>query len=80
MTRRSSFRFPPVRSQRTFSSGGNTLMIRRILPIVYLVIGVLVASQHGYLTSLSTIGRIVSAALAILLWPLVLIGIHLTIA
>ena len=55
-------------------------MIRRILPIVYLVIGVLVASQHGYLTSLSTIGRIVSAVLAILLWPLVLIGIHLTIA
>jgi hypothetical protein len=55
-------------------------MIRRILPIVYLVIGVLVASQHGYLTNLATIGRIFSAVLAILLWPLVLIGIHLTIA
>jgi hypothetical protein len=54
-------------------------MIRRFIPIVYLIIGVLVASQHGYLTSLSTIGRIVSAALAIVLWPLVLIGLHLTI-
>ena len=55
-------------------------MIRRILPIVYVVIGVLVASQHSYLTNVSTIGRLVSAVLAVLLWPLVLIGVHLAIA
>jgi hypothetical protein len=54
-------------------------MIRRILPIVYLLIGVLVAAQHGYLTNMTALGRILSAVLAIVLWPLVLFGIHLTI-
>jgi hypothetical protein len=55
------------------------MMIRRIVPIVYLLIGVLVASQHGYLANVTTPGRILSAILAIVLWPLVLFGIHLTI-
>jgi hypothetical protein len=54
-------------------------MIRRILPIVYLLIGVLVAAQHGYLTNMTTLGRVLSAVLAIVLWPLVLFGVHLTI-
>ena len=55
-------------------------MIRRIVPIVYLLIGVLVASQHGYLAHVTTLSRIVSAVLAVVLWPLVLLGIHLNIA
>ena len=54
-------------------------MLRRIVPIAYLLIGVLVAAQHHDLTSLSTVGRIATAILAILLWPLVLLGLHLTI-
>ncbi len=54
-------------------------MLRRILPIVYLVVGVLVASQHGYLAHLNTVGHLFSAFLAIILWPLVLLGISLTI-
>jgi hypothetical protein len=54
-------------------------MLRRLIPIVYLLIGILVAAQHSYLTNLSTAGRIASAVLAILLWPLVLLGLHLTI-
>jgi hypothetical protein len=54
-------------------------MLRRILPIAYLLIGVLVAAQHHDLTNLSTVGRIVTAVLAILLWPLVVVGLHLTI-
>jgi hypothetical protein len=55
-------------------------MIRRIVPVVYLLIGVLVASQHSYLTNLTTLNRILSAVLAVVLWPLVLLGIHLNIA
>jgi hypothetical protein len=54
-------------------------MIRRILPLVYLVIGLLVAAQHSYLTHLNTASRILSAVLAILLWPLVLLGVNLTL-
>jgi hypothetical protein len=54
-------------------------MLRRIVPLVYLVIGVLIAAQHNYLAHLSTVGRVLSAALAIVLWPLVLFGVHMTI-
>jgi hypothetical protein len=55
-------------------------MIRRILPLAYLVIGLLVAYQHSYLTNLTTINRVVSAVLAVALWPLILLGIHLNIS
>lgn len=54
-------------------------MLRRIFPIVYLLIGVLVASQHGYLAHLNTISHLFSAVLTIALWPLVLLGINLNI-
>jgi len=54
-------------------------MLRRVIPIVYLVIGIVVAAQRQDLTSLSTLGRIATAVLAILLWPLVLLGVNLTI-
>jgi hypothetical protein len=54
-------------------------MIRRIIPLAYLVIGLLVASQNSYLTNLTTVGRILSAVLAVLLWPLVLLGVQITI-
>jgi len=55
------------------------MLLRRIVPIVYLVIGVVVAAQHNYLAHLNTASRILSAVLAILLWPLVLFGVHLNI-
>lgn len=48
--------------------------------VIYIIIGVLVAMNQGYLTSLGTISQIVSALLAILLWPLALLGINLTVA
>lgn len=54
-------------------------MLRRIFPIVYLLIGVLLASQHGYLTPLNSISHLFSAVLAIVLWPLVLLGVSLNI-
>ena len=52
---------------------------RRLLILVYVVIGVIVASTHGYLSNLNTIRRLASAVLAIVLWPLVLLGIDLHI-
>jgi phosphotransferase system glucose/maltose/N-acetylglucosamine-specific IIC component len=55
-------------------------MIRRILPVVYLVIGLVVAANGGYLTALKSVGGVLSALLAILLWPLVLFGVHFAIA
>ena len=49
------------------------------LGIVWLVIGVAVAATHDYFEKLNTIRLILSALLAVLLWPLVLLGIDLHI-
>jgi hypothetical protein len=66
-------------SRQPFLTRRNGTMLRRLVPIVYLVIGILVAAQRQDLTSLSTLGRVATAFLAILLWPLVLLGVNLTI-
>jgi hypothetical protein len=64
---------------RSLLPGRHGTVLRRIIPVVYLLIGVLVAAQHNDLTHLNTAGRILSGALAILLWPIVLLGVQLTI-
>jgi hypothetical protein len=48
-----------------------------LVSIVYLVIGLIVASGHGFFTNLNQVMPIVSAVLAVLLWPLVLLGVDL---
>jgi hypothetical protein len=45
--------------------------------IIYIVIGIFVAANRGYLGDLSTISGIFSALLAIILWPLLLFGVNL---
>ncbi len=45
--------------------------------IVWLVVGVLIASAHHYLAHVATIKLVASALLAIVLWPLLLVGINL---
>jgi hypothetical protein len=52
---------------------------RRLLVIAYLVIGLVVAAQDNYLENLNNVRRVVSAVLAILLWPLVLLGFDIRI-
>jgi hypothetical protein len=54
-------------------------MIRSIISFVYLVVGVLVANSHKYFVHLSTLKPLVSAALAIVLWPLIIVGVNLHI-
>jgi hypothetical protein len=44
--------------------------------IVYLVIGVFVAGAHHYFNHADALKPVVSAALAVLLWPLLLLGIN----
>jgi hypothetical protein len=48
-----------------------------IVGIIYLIIGLIVASGHGYFTNLNRTMPILSAILAVLAWPLVLIGLDL---
>jgi len=47
--------------------------------LVYLVVGVVVASSHHYFAHASTLKPLLSALLAVALWPLLLVGIHLHI-
>lgn len=51
----------------------------RLLGLVYVVVGVFVAASEDYLENLETARRVLSALLAILLWPLLLLGIDLQI-
>jgi hypothetical protein len=49
--------------------------MRSIGLIVYVVIGVAVAAAQDYLGDVGSIGDIVNLLLAVLLWPLVLLGV-----
>lgn len=48
-----------------------------IVGVVYLVIGLIVASGHAYFVHLTAVTPILSAILAVGLWPLVLLGVSL---
>jgi hypothetical protein len=52
-------------------------MFRNILLVAYVVVGVVVASSHHYFVHLSGAKPILSAVLAVVLWPLVLLGVNL---
>jgi hypothetical protein len=45
--------------------------------IAYLIIGAFVAAANNYFAHTSTIKGVVSAILAIIAWPLILIGIDI---
>jgi hypothetical protein len=50
-----------------------------LLWVIYLVAGGIVSATHHYWQNLHTLKTIVSAILAVLLWPLILVGINLHI-
>jgi hypothetical protein len=52
-------------------------VLRTLVLVVYIVIGVVVASSHHYFVHLNAPRPIVSAVLAVVLWPLVLFGVNL---
>jgi hypothetical protein len=53
----------------------------RIGPIglIYLVIGIVVAATEGYFDNVGTVLRIIEALVAVVLWPLVLLGIDINL-
>ncbi len=55
-------------------------MLRKVLGLVYLIVGAIVANAHHYFRGLDSVKPVLSAILAVLLWPLVLFGVslHLT--
>jgi hypothetical protein len=55
------------------------LLPSKLLGLIYVAIGIFVAASKDYFENLDTIKRVLSAVLAILLWPLLLVGINLHI-
>jgi hypothetical protein len=50
-----------------------------LLGVIYLVIGVIVAYNEDYFENVDRIKRLLSAILAVVLWPLILIGLDVKI-
>jgi hypothetical protein len=53
------------------------LLPRKLLGIVYVAIGLVVAASKDYFENLDTLKQVLSAVLAIFLWPLLFLGIDL---
>jgi hypothetical protein len=51
----------------------------KIVLVAYAVVGVLVANSHHYFAHLSGAKPVISAVLAVLLWPLLLFGVNVHI-
>jgi len=47
--------------------------------VIYLIVGVVIAASHHYFAHADAIKPIASAVLAVILWPLILLGISLHI-
>jgi len=54
-------------------------VIRSLVTIIYLVAGAVIAHDHHYLSHLHHLRPIASAVIAVLLWPLILLGVNLHI-
>lgn len=48
-----------------------------LLGILYLIVGIIVASNRNYLSGINDIQEVAEALLAIVLWPLVLLGVSM---
>jgi hypothetical protein len=51
-----------------------------LLGVVWIVTGVVVAAIYDYFDSLRTVGRVLTAVTAVLLWPILLFGFEIRIS
>jgi hypothetical protein len=67
---------------RSAAAPGESHRMPRLASIAYIVIGVIVASQHSYYAHLGSFSQVLSAVVATALWPLILLGadLHLSLA
>jgi hypothetical protein len=50
-----------------------------LMPVVWIVVGVVVAAIYDYFDSLGTTGKVLTAIVAVVLWPLLLLGFDISI-
>jgi hypothetical protein len=55
------------------------VLTSKIVLVAYAVVGVLVANSHHYFAHLGGAKPVISAVLAVLLWPLLLFGVNVHI-
>ena len=53
--------------------------MKTLLSLIYVAIGVVVAWNHHYFAHLGSVDAVISAILAVILWPLVLFHVNLHI-
>jgi membrane protein YdbS with pleckstrin-like domain len=51
----------------------------RVLPVIYVLVGAFVAAAHHYYAHAHQLTGVIDALLAIALWPLVLLGVHMNV-
>ena len=44
--------------------------------VIWIVVGLVVAANKGFLDSFDSLSGVLSAVLAVLVWPLVLLNVH----
>jgi hypothetical protein len=54
-------------------------LIRNLITLVYFAAGAVIAQHHHYFAHLHSLRAIVSAGLAVALWPLIVLGVNLHI-
>jgi hypothetical protein len=64
---------------RTATAGTAPRTSVSLLLFLYLIVGGIVAATHHYWSNLHTLRAILSALLATVLWPLLLVGVDLHI-
>jgi hypothetical protein len=47
--------------------------------LLYVIVGVVVAALYDYFDSLGTLKRVLEAVIAVLIWPLILLGVDIDI-
>ena len=50
-----------------------------LLPVIYVLVGAFVAADHHYFTHADKVAGLVNTLLAIVLWPAVLLGVHMNV-
>jgi hypothetical protein len=60
-------------------TAGFVILPTKLLGAIYVAIGIFLAANKDYFENLDTAKRVLSALLAILLWPLLLLGVDLHI-
>jgi ABC-type anion transport system duplicated permease subunit len=62
--------------------GNIPAVLRRRLPVgavIWIVVGVIVAANHNFMDHVDSLSKVLSAVMAVLLWPLVVLKIHVGI-